>query len=137
MLGQNHAGTESAAIRSMAALANPIEAITGSDDPCVRGGSPQILAEIFEYGGRFWRQRSKVVDGFVGAGGKTRGRYVVTENAAVNNLSEESALRDELAHQVGNVFLTFRGESLLIASTTAEGDDYDFSLCRQNRSPAP
>src|SRR5579883_97842 len=128
MFGKNDAGAGARAEGAIAAFADAIEAVAGGDDPGVRGGALEFLAEIFEDGGRFGGDGGEIVEGFVGAGGEAGGGDVMAENAAIDNLSKEGGLRNELLHQVGDVFLAFGSKSFLIASAAAEGDDDDFAF---------
>ena len=70
----------------------------------------------------------------VNAGGKTGGRHVVAQNSPIHHLREERDLRDEFAHQMRDVFLTFRRKSLLIACSAAKRDDHNFSFWRGEAS---
>src|SRR5205085_1798469 len=66
----------------------------------------------------------------VDAGGEAGGGDVVAKDSAIHHLSEEGGLRDQFPHQVGDIFLAFRGEGFLIARTATEGDDDDLALFR-------
>src|ERR1700722_580101 len=76
----------------------------------------------------FRRQRSKIVDRFIDAGSQARGGNVVAEDSAVHDLCKERRLRDEVAHQMRNVDLTFGRESLLIPRSATERDHDYFSF---------
>ena len=128
MLGENHAGAEAGTEGAIAAFADAIETVAGSDDPGVGGGAFEIFAEIFEDSGRVWGDRGEIVEGFIGAGGEAGGGDIVAEDAAVDDLREEGRLRDKLLHQVGDIFLSFGSEGFLIAGAAAKGDDDDFSF---------
>ena len=54
----------------------------------------------------------------------------MTQNSTIHDLGEKSGLRDEFAHQMRNVFLTLGRKCFLIACSTTEGDDHNFSFCR-------
>src|SRR5205807_10173524 len=109
---------------AVAALADAIKSITGSNDPRVRSRPLQCFPKVLEYRGRFRGERRKVIYGFVDTRRQACGSNVVPEYSPVDHLGEKRRLRDELAHQVGNVFLTFRRKSLLIARPAAEGDHH-------------
>src|SRR5579864_4928436 len=128
MLRQNHPRSQPGAEGTMTAFANAVETIAGSDHPGIRGWTLQLFAKVFKYRGRLRGERCKVINRFINASSQTRGRDVVAEDSTIDDLREKSGLRDEFAHQVRNVFLTLRRESLLIASTTAKRDHNDFSL---------
>src|ERR1700693_5369340 len=98
VLRQNHLRAPSRTVRTVTALANPVETVAGSDRPSVRCGTVQVLAEVFKHGGMFRRDCGKVVERCVGSGSETCGCDVVSENAAIHNLGEEGGLRNHLAH---------------------------------------
>ena len=128
MLWQNHRRSQAAAIRRMIALANPVETVAGSHNPRIRRRPPQVLAEIFEYRGMFRWDRCEVIKGLVNPGDQAGGRHVVAKNSAIDHLGEERGLRNQFTHQVRNVLLTFGSERFLVARSTAESDDHDFSF---------
>src|SRR5262245_33323004 len=132
MLGKNDASALPQTVRAVAALADTIETVTRSDDPSIGSGALQVLTEVFKDRWIFGRQRGEVVDRLVDAGGEAGGGDVVAEDAAIYNLGEEGGLRDQLLHQVRNIFLAFGGEGFLIAGTTAKGDDHDFAVARKD-----
>src|SRR5580692_3746559 len=69
MLGQNHASAQAWAVRTVTALTDAIETVARCNDPRIGRWAFQILAEVLEGGRMFRRERRKVVDGFVDAGG--------------------------------------------------------------------
>src|ERR1700746_2515720 len=121
----------------MAALTDAVKAVAGRDDPGVGGWPLQIFPEIFEHRGRFGGNRGEVVERCINAARQAGSRNVVAQNSTIDNLREEASLRDQVAHQVRDVFLPLEHESLLIASSAAEGDDPYFSLASRVRSPCP
>src|SRR5258708_3935285 len=128
MLWEDDLCAQAWAVGVVAAFSNAIEAVARGDDPSIGGGALQILPEIFEDGRVFGGKGSKVVDGLIDASCQAGGGYVVAEDSAIHNLSEKGRLRNEFAHEVGNVFLTLGSESFLIARAAAEGDHYYFSF---------
>src|SRR5437660_4908655 len=48
VLRQNYSCSQSRAVRTVAAFSNAIEAVAGSNDPGIRSGALQVLAEIFK-----------------------------------------------------------------------------------------
>src|SRR5947209_4970734 len=124
-LWQNNFRAEARAIGTIVALANSIEAVAGCDNPCAGGGAIQIFAEVLEYCRVFGGAGGKVVEGFVDSGREACGCNVVAEYPLIDDLSEKSRLRGELLQHVRDVVLSFRGEGLLIACSSAKGDDDD------------
>ena len=59
----------------------------------------------------------------------------MAEDSSVDQLREESSLRNELAHQVRDILLTFGRKCLLVSRTAPEGDHYDLALVRDRRRP--
>src|SRR5690349_10108609 len=114
MLGKNNAGTEATAIGAVVAFADAVETVAGSDDPGVGGGAFQIFAEILEDGGMLRRERSEVVDRLIDARSEAGGRDVMSEDSAVDHLRKKCRLRNQLPHQVRNIFLALRRKRLLI-----------------------
>src|SRR5207248_4724213 len=100
LLGQDHPGSQSSTVRTVIAFANAIESIAGRNYPGIGGRALQVLAKIFEQSWVFRRKRSKVVDCFIYAGCQACSRYVVAQDSAIDDLREESSLRNELTHQV-------------------------------------
>src|SRR5207237_7128049 len=76
----------------------------------------------------FWRKRSKVVDRLIDTGCQTGSRHIVAQNSTIDDLCEESRLRDEFAHELRNVLLPFGRKRLLISGSTSKRDDYHLSL---------
>jgi len=102
-----------------------VESVAGRHDPGIGGGPLQILAEVFEHRWMFRGQRSEIIYRFVNAGGEAGRGDVVPQNAAIHHLREEARPRNKFAHQVRDVLLTFRRESLLITSAPAKcNNDY-------------
>src|SRR5882762_6148486 len=128
VLRENHPRSKTRAVGTMAAFSNPVEAIAGSDHPCVGRRALKILSKVFEYRGVFRRQRGEVVDRLIDTGGQACGRHIVTQNSAIHDLGEKGRLRDEFAHQVWDVLLTFRSERLLVPGAATKGDDDYLSL---------
>jgi hypothetical protein len=56
----------------------------------------------------------------------------MAEDAAIHDLCEKRGLRDELLHQMRDIFLAFRSEGFLVAGTAAEGDDDDFPVALED-----
>ena len=112
----------------MVALANAVETVAGSHNPGIRARTLQVFAEILEHRGVFRRDSGEVIEGLVDAGDQAGGGHVVAQDSPIDDLGEESRLRNEFAHQVRNVFLTFRRKRLLVPRPAAERDDHDFSL---------
>src|SRR5438045_6245757 len=106
----------------MAALSVSIETITVSENTGVGRRPLQIPAVVLKHCWMLWRQRCKVVDGLVGAGGKAGSRDVVSEDAMVHYLREGGCARNQIAQHVGYIFLAFRCKGLLIAGTAAKSD---------------
>ena len=135
MFRQNYAGAQIGTIGTVAACANAIEPIAGSDDPRVRSGALQVLSKVLKYRGVFGRYGSKVVDCFIYAGCDTCGGHVVAKDSSVHDLREKSGLRNEFANQVRDVFLPFRREGFLISRAASESDDDYFPLLRGSHCP--
>src|SRR5581483_1726236 len=112
----------------MVTFSNAVETVAGSDYPGIGGWTPQVFAEIFEYGRRFRRERSEIVDCLVGSGCETGGRNVVPQNSLIDDLGEKGRLRNELAHQMRNIFLSFGRKRLLVPCTAAKSDDDNLSF---------
>src|SRR5580765_6683302 len=130
MLGKNDASAETGAVRFMAAFSDSIESIAGRNDPCVRGRALTILAVVLEYRWIFWRQNREVIDRLVGACRKTGCGYIMTQNAAIDDLSEERRARDKVAQHVRDILLAFGSERLLITGAAAKSNHHDFSVFR-------
>src|SRR5215472_3488186 len=128
MLGQDYASPLARAIGAIAAFTDAIEAVARGNDPGIGSRTPQVFAEILEHGGIFRRKGSEIVYGLVRAGGKASGGDVMPQDSAINHLGEEARLRNELAHEMRNVFLAFGRKVFLIASASAKSDDDNFSL---------
>ena len=121
----------------MTALPDAVKAVAGRDDPGIRRRPLQILTEVFEHRGRLRGNRSEIVERFINAGRQAGSRYVVAQDSMIDHLRKETRLRDQVAHQVRDVFLPLDHEGFLIASSAAEGDDHYFSLGSRRRSPCP
>jgi hypothetical protein len=52
----------------------------------------------------------------------------VTEDSTIHHVGEKGRLRNELAHEVRDVFLPFQSERFLISRTAAKRDNDYFSL---------
>jgi hypothetical protein len=52
----------------------------------------------------------------------------VAQDSPIHHLREEGRLRDEFAHQVWDIFLSFGRKRFLVARATAERDDYYLPL---------
>src|SRR3984957_19041734 len=137
MFRKDHTRPQPGAIRSVAALADPVETVAGSHDPGIRGWTFQIFPKVLEHGWRLRRERGEVIDGFIYTGGQTRGRHVVAQNPTIHNLREKSSLWEQFTHQVRNVFLAFGRKCFLIASSPAKGDNHNFSFQRRGCSTSP
>src|SRR5713101_9015982 len=125
MLGKNNAGTEASAVGAVVAFADAVETVARCDDPGVGGRAFQIFAEIFENGGMLRRERSEIVDRLIDARSEAGGRDVMSEDSAVHHLRKKRGLRNQLPHQMRNIFLPLGRESLLVSRSTAERDDND------------
>ena len=107
----------------MAALADALEADTGGNHPDIGGGPVQVSAEILEdrrvlrWGG------NEVVDDLVDAGRQAGVGDVVTQNAPVYYLSEESGLGQQLGKQVRNVLVAVGHERFVVPSATTKRND--------------
>src|SRR6266478_5808342 len=132
MLEKNNAGTEATAVGAVIAFSNAVETVARCDDPGVGGRAFQIFAEIFENGGMLRRERSEIVDRLIDARSEAGGRDVMSEDSAVHHLRKKRGLRDQLSHQMRNIFLPLRRKRLLIPRTPAEGDDNDLPFLRGN-----
>src|SRR5262245_54618022 len=136
MFGKDHARALARAVGAVAALAEAVEAVAGRDHPGIGSRPLQVLAKVFKDGGIFRRQGGEVVDRFIDAGGQARGRNVVAQNAAIDNLREKGRLRNQFLHQVRNVLLAFRSERFLIPGAASKSDDHDFSVALQYARPS-
>ena len=76
----------------------------------------------------FWRDSGEVVEGLVDAGGQAGGGDVVTQDALVDNMGEETRLGYQFLEQVRNIFPALGGEGFLVAGTAPEGDDDGFAF---------
>src|SRR5947207_4430475 len=130
MLRQNHSCSSSCSKRAVTALSYAVEAIAGSDYPCVRCRALQVLAEVLENSGVFRRERCEVVDRLIDSCCQACSRHIVTKNPAINDLSKERGLRDQFPHQMRDVLLSFRSEGLLVARSSAKCDHDDLALRR-------
>lgn len=71
------------------------------------------------------RHRREIVERLVHACRQARGCHVVAQNALICDVGEETRLRRQLADQMRNILLAFRGKRFLVARPSAEGyDDY-------------
>src|SRR3979490_2471368 len=134
MLRQNDFGPKARTVGTVLALANPVKPVARGDHPRAGGGTVQILTKILEYCGMFRWNCCKVIECFVDAGCEARGRHVVTQYPLIHHLSEETGLRGKLVEHIGDIFLTFGGERLLIPGSSAKGNDDDFPLLRRSLS---
>src|SRR5258708_731208 len=130
MLGQNDFRSKARTVGPVLALANPVESVAGGDHPCAGGGTVQILAEVFEYGGMFGWNCREVVECFVNAGCEACGRHVVAQYPLIHHLSEEARLGRQFVEHVRDILLPFGGKGLLIPGSSAKGNDDDFPLLR-------
>src|SRR5690242_20883152 len=121
MLRQNYFCSQSRAVGTVAAFSNAIEPVARSDDPGIGGRTLQVLTEILEDGRMLGGEGSKIVDGFVDASREAGSCDVMPKNSAIHYLREERRLRDELTHQVRNVFLAFRSEGFLVTRAATKG----------------
>src|ERR1700722_10898255 len=94
----------------------------------------EILTKILEYGGMLRRYGGEVIQSLVNAGRQTGGRYIVAKDALIHYLREKARLRDKFPQHVGDIFLPFGSEGLLVARASAEGDDDDFAFCDRLRT---
>src|SRR5450755_1044075 len=79
----------------------------------------------------FRRNCRKVVERLVYTGRQTCSRHVVAQYSLIHDLREETRLWSKLVKQIRDIFLAFDGECLLIASSSAKGNDDDFPFfCR-------
>src|SRR5580658_5225690 len=120
----------------MGAFADAIEAIAGRHYPGVEGRPFQIAAEVFEYRGMLGRDRREVVEGLVYSGGQAGGRHIVTQDAAVYNLTEEGGARNQLSQEMRDVFAALRQESFFVAGASTKSDHHRLASARQgHRAP--
>ena len=56
MLWQNDSRAHTRPKRAVFAFTDSVESVAWCDNPSIRGRSLQILPEVFEYGGMFWRK---------------------------------------------------------------------------------
>ena len=105
-----------------------LKPLLGATTHASEAGASKVLAEIFEDGGMLGSNCGKIIESFVDAGREAGRGNVVAQDSVVGNVREEARLRNQLIEQVGNVFLTFRREGLLISGAAAEGDDDDLAL---------
>src|SRR4029077_19814221 len=82
-----------------------------------------ILAKIFKNGRMLRRKRSKIIDRLVDPGCQTGRGHVVPQNSPIYHLRKKRRLRNQLPHQVRNVFLPLRRKRLLIPRASAKRDD--------------
>src|SRR5579871_1953025 len=61
----------------------------------------------------------------------------MAQNSAIHHLREERRLRDQFAHELRNIFLTFGSKGFLIARPSPERDDYNFLSRRRGKRPSP
>ena len=52
----------------------------------------------------------------------------MSKNSSIHHLREETRLRNQLLHQIRNIFLALRRECLLIPRAATERDDDNFSV---------
>src|SRR5215471_953147 len=130
---QNHSRARSWTEAAMTAFPNAIETIAGSNHPCIRGRPLEVFAEIFKYRGRFWRKRSKIVDGLIHASRQASGSDVVSQDPAIDHLGKKCRLRNQFSHQMGDILLPLRSKSFLIARTSTESNDHDFPFGGRSR----
>src|SRR6266404_3661827 len=109
----------------MIAFADAVESITGCDNPGIGGGAFQIFPIVFKDRWIFWRKRGEIVDGRVDTCCEAGGRDIVAKNPAIHNLCEKSRLRDQLAHELRDIFLPLRSEGFLVAGAASKSDYYD------------
>src|SRR5437879_8338350 len=121
----------------MTALPDAVKTVAGRDHPGIGRWPLQIFAEIFEHRGRFGGNRGEVVERFINAGRQAGSCNVVAQDSAIHDLGKEAGLRDQVAHQVRDIFLPFQHERFLIASSATEGDHHYLSLASRRRSPCP
>ena len=121
----------------MVAFANAVETIAGRDHPGIGRRAPQVFAEIFEHRWMFGGTAAKLLTVSYTPGGKAGGGDVVAQDSPVHDLREEGRLRNEFAHQVRNVLLTFRREGLLVARSAAESDHDNFPFSCGGARPKP
>src|SRR5215469_14401591 len=133
MLRQNNASSESRTKGPRAAFPNVIKSIAGRDHPGVRRRSLQLLAVVLKDRRILGRQGGEVIDGFVRTRRQACGRHIVAEDPTIDDLGEKRSPRDQFAQQVGYIFLPLRSERLLIAGSSAEGDNHNLLLLRQGR----
>src|ERR1700760_4307539 len=123
MLRQNHSRSRTRTKGAVIAFPDPVESVARRDDPGICGRPFQILAEVLEYRGMFWRNCRKVVEGLVNTGRQTCGGYIVSEDASIHHLREKAGLRDQFVEHVWNIFLPLWRKCFLIARASAKGDD--------------
>ena len=92
----------------MAALADALEADARRNHPGVRRRPLQVFAEILEDRRMLRWRGDEVVEGLVGARRQAGVGDVVAENAAIDDLSEERGLRQQLSEQMRNVLAARR-----------------------------
>src|SRR5437868_10477923 len=126
MLGENNASAQAGAVSAIIAFSDAVETVAGRDDPGVRRRALQIFAEILEDRRVLRGKRSEIVDGLVDAGREACGGHIMAQDSAVYDLREESGLRNQLSHQVRDIFLSLGRKRFLVARTPAEGDDNNF-----------
>src|SRR5579859_580875 len=128
VLRQNYPSAQPWAVRVVIAFTDTIVAIARCNHPRIGGRALQILAKVLERRRVLRRKRRKVVDGFIDAGGEAGSSHVVAKYAAVDDLREKSALRNQFLHQMRDILLTLRRESFLVACAAAKGDDHNLSF---------
>src|SRR5579864_1335517 len=134
---QNDASTQAGSIGAVTALSDAIEAVAGSDYPCIGRGPLQILAKVFEHRRRFRRHRSEIIERLVHAGGQACRRHIVAQNSLIHHLRKKTGSRNQFTHEMRDIFLSLLHERFLIPSSATEGDHHNFSLALSRCSPSP
>lgn len=115
-------------------LTDPVESIAGGNNPGVICGSAQSFAEVFKDCRILWRYVSEVVETFVYPGRQACCGDIAAQNSTIHNLGEERRLRDQLLHQVRNVFLSLRCKGLFIPGSATKSDHDGLLSFRQECS---
>src|SRR5580700_9330520 len=131
MLGKNHSGPQARAIGTVAAFADAIETVAGSNDPCVRRRALAVFAKVFKHRRVLRGKRGKIVDGFLDSCSQACGGDIVAQDSAIDHLGEESRPGNEFAHEMRDVSLALRRERLLVARSPAKRDDDYLSVPRR------
>src|SRR5919198_973277 len=111
----------------VAAFADSVETVAGSDHPDIGRGTLQVPPKVFEDRRVFRRKGGEIVYALIDARCQAGRGDIVTQDSSVNDLAEEGGLGDEFIDEVRNILLTFGRECFLVPRAPAECDHYGFA----------